>query len=107
MSKTKLNYVVDMLSLLAFLAVGLSGIALLLVPGGRGAGQNLILGVPRAGWIELHDWAGISLMLGVCLHFLLHWKWVVCTTGNLLRDLAPRATGAECPAAFEADQQLL
>ena len=104
MSKTKINYTVDMLSLLAFLAVGVSGILLLLVPGGRGASQNLILGFPRAGWVELHDWAGISLMLGVSLHFLLHWKWVVCTTGNLLRDIAPRAAGAECPATLEAEQ---
>lgn len=104
MSKTKINYIVDMLSLLAFLAVGLSGIVLLLVPGGRGASQNLILGIPRAGWIELHDWAGISLMLGVCLHFILHWKWVVCTTGNLLRSLVPQTDGAECPASLEAGQ---
>lgn len=104
MSKTKINYAVDMLSLLAFLAVGLSGIALLLVPGGRGAGQNLILGIPRAGWIELHDWAGISLMLGVGLHFILHCRWVVCTTGNLLRSLAPQVDGTECPASLEADQ---
>lgn len=104
MSKPKINYVVDVLILIAFMMVGLSGILLLLVPGGRGASQYLILGIPRAGWIELHDWAGISMMIGVFLHFVLHWKWVVCMTRNMLHVITPRAADVECPVVLEANR---
>ncbi len=104
MSKPKINYVVDVLILFAFLAVSLTGILLLLVSGGRGTSHYFILGVPRAGWIELHDWAGVSMMIGVFLHFVLHWKWVVCMTGNMLRVIAPKAADVECPVILEANR---
>ena len=104
MSKPKINYMVDMLILIAFLLTGLSGIVLLLIPGGRGLSQYVVLGIPRAGWVELHDWAGISTMIGVFLHFVLHWKWLVCMTGNIFSGLRPGAADQQCPVAIEMNQ---
>ena len=104
MSKTKTNYLVDILILAAFLLTGLSGIILLLVPGGRGLSQYVVLGITRAGWVELHDWAGISTMIGVFLHFVLHWKWLVCMTGNIFRGLWPKTAEQQCPVTIEMNQ---
>jgi len=96
-SKSKVNYIVDMGTLIAFLAVGLSGVLLLLASGSHGASQDWILSIPRNGWVELHDWAGISMMLGVFLHFVLHWKWLVCMTANMLPATGSKAFQAERP----------
>ena len=104
MSKTKTNYLVDILILAAFLLTGLSGIILLLVPGGRGLSQYVLLGITRAGWVELHDWAGISTMIGVFLHFVLHWKWLVCMTRNIFRGLWPKTAEQQCPVTIEMNQ---
>ena len=105
MSKVKTNYIVDIVIMIAFLLTGISGVVLLLVPGGRGLSQYVVLGLPRAGWVELHDWAGIGTMIGVFLHFVLHWKWFVCVTRTSFSGLRPRAAEAQCPVTAEMNPQ--
>ena len=104
MSKTKINYFVDILILGAFLLTGLSGIILLMLPGERGLSQYVILGITRAGWVGLHDWAGIGMIIGVFLHFVLHWKWLVYMTRNIFRGLWPTTAEQRCPVAVKMDQ---
>jgi hypothetical protein len=105
MSKAKVNYWVDLLILVAFGLAGLSGIVLLLIPGGRGATQSIAMGLPRAAWIELHDWTGIASMLGVFLHFVLHWSWLTCMTRHVLRGALPKSGApVACPTMIETNQ---
>ena len=36
----------------------------------------------RAGWLEVHKWTGLTLFLGVVVHLVLHWGWLVRMTRN-------------------------
>jgi hypothetical protein len=52
--------------------------------GGRGGaespGQEEFLTVTRSGWIDIHDWAGVALLVIIGLHVVLHWRWIVRVT---------------------------
>jgi len=83
-SKAKLNFVVDAIILLAFLAAAVSGIVLLNVPhggfqGGRNPnfGQTVLL-LSRDGWNDVHIWGGLAMIAGTVVHLALHWRWIVC-----------------------------
>jgi hypothetical protein len=38
---------------------------------------------PRYTWIDIHNWAGLILLVIVLFHIILHWDWVVETTKRL------------------------
>jgi hypothetical protein len=38
----------------------------------------------RVFWVDLHKWGGLALGIGVLIHVLLHWKWMVRMTRRLL-----------------------
>jgi hypothetical protein len=51
--------------------------------GSRGAerpGQEEFLTVTRSDWIDIHDWAGVALLVIIGLHVVLHWRWIVQVT---------------------------
>ena len=83
-SKAKLNFVVDAMILLAFLAAAVSGIVLLTVPhGGFQGGRNpnfeqTVLSLSRDGWNDVHIWGGLAMIAGIVVHLALHWRWIVC-----------------------------
>ena len=104
MSKAKMNYLVDILILISFLLTAVSGIILLLVPGASGLSRTVVLGISRAGWVELHDWAGIGMTIGVVLHFFLHWKWIVYMTKNIFSGGRSAQTQRACPVTIETEQ---
>jgi cytochrome b subunit of formate dehydrogenase len=103
-SKAKINYFVDVVIGISFLAAAFSGLALFFAgSGGYQGGRNPrvaqeILGLSRLLWKDLHDWSGMVMLAGVFLHLVLHWKWIVCMTRNIFRkpsrssrSLRPRA----------------
>ncbi len=61
-----------MLLLGAFQAV--SGLILFLSPKGRGAGNLLILGLPKHTWVSYHTYAGFAIIAVAVLHFSLNWR---------------------------------
>ncbi|HUW95270.1 MAG TPA: DUF4405 domain-containing protein [Anaerolineae bacterium] len=83
-SKAKLNFVVDAMILIAFLAATVSGIVLLTVPhGGYQGGRNpdfgrVVLFLTREGWNDLHVWGSLAMIGGIVIHLVLHWRWIVC-----------------------------
>jgi hypothetical protein len=83
-TKTKLNFVVDAMILVAFLAAAVSGVMLLTVPhGGFQGGRNpnwgqAVLFLSRDGWNDVHVWGGLAMIAGIVVHLALHWRWVVC-----------------------------
>jgi len=34
----------------------------------------------RVVWVEIHKWVGLGLTVGVILHVVLHWEWLVQMT---------------------------
>ena len=76
---------------LLFLLEAFSGFVLwLAVSGGDGfrggrsgaesASQEEFLTVTRSDWIDIHDWAGVALLVIIGLHVVLHWRWIVQVT---------------------------
>lgn len=91
MKKARLNYVLDGLIGLAFVACTVSGLVFLAAgSGGYQGGRNpsfqtAILGITRWTWSDVHTWAGLVVVAGVAIHLLLHWRWIVSMTKGMLR----------------------
>lgn len=86
MRKNTLNFVVDLLTLLAILAmVGTGLIMYYVLPAGSG-GRGLVLwGLGRHDWGDIHFWASAALGGLLILHLALHWAWVCGTVRRLTR----------------------
>ena len=106
-SKAKVNLIIDAIIGIAFLVEAVSGfvLAIVLPHGGYQGGRNGIYGqtfvISRDAWLSLHDWFAIIMTLGVLVHLVLHWRWIVCMVRKLWREAFPRlepALGEECPA---------
>lgn len=95
--KAKICYLVDLFLFLAGLACALSGFVLM--AGGEGGyrgGRNIassqtLLGLERHGWETLHEASGIALVAGVLVHVLLHWRWLIYMTANILKPKTKEA----------------
>jgi hypothetical protein len=90
-TRAALLYYTAVSALLLFLVEVFSGFVLWLAisggdgfQGGRGAaerpGQEDFLSITRSDWIDIHDWAGVALLVIIGLHVLLHWRWIVQVT---------------------------
>jgi hypothetical protein len=83
-SKAKLNFVVDAMILIAFLAATVSGVVLLTIPhAGYQGGRNPDFGravffLTRESWNDLHVWGSVAMIAGIIVHLALHWRWIVC-----------------------------
>jgi hypothetical protein len=79
---SRLNYLVDLVLLLAFVMVMLSGILI-------SRSVLAVLGIQIAAspsWRFLHSTSANLVLLMVALHFALHWKWVVNSCKRYLVD---------------------
>ncbi|WP_082092970.1 DUF4405 domain-containing protein [Methanosarcina siciliae] len=74
MSRTKINYVVDLALLGQFVLVGYSG--LLLFIDGHGTSHF---------WKFIHEKVGILMLVFFIAHFVLHWGWLVLNTKKCFR----------------------
>lgn len=83
LNKAKLNFFVDAIILVAFIAVALASVILVAMPhegfrGGRNpAYYETVLFLTRSDWNDIHVWAGLALMVGIVVHVVLHWRWIV------------------------------
>jgi len=90
MNRTKLNYGLDVASLLVLLVLFQTGFIMkYLLPPGSGHGPDggpgmTILGWNRHGWGNFHWRLAVSLAGLMILHVALHWRWVVRTTAAFL-----------------------
>jgi hypothetical protein len=100
-NKAKLNYWLDAVIGLAFLISGVTGLAFLLMgSGGYQGGRNpnfqtALLGVSRDAWSDLHTLTSIVMIVGVLVHLVFHWRWIVCMTKKALPTLPRRAIQEE------------
>ncbi len=93
MNKVKMNYLLDVVIGLAFLLSAATGIAFLFLgsggyQGGRNPGfQTVWLGLSREVWSDLHTLGGLVMIAGIGAHLILHWKWIVSVTKQMLPKL--------------------
>lgn len=84
LGKSKLNFAVDLMILVAFLAATISGLVLLtMTHGGFRGGRNpdfyrTVLFLTRDSWNDVHVWSSLGLIAGIAIHLVLHWRWIVC-----------------------------
>lgn len=106
MSKTKLNYLLDVVIAFAFILSALTGVVFLFAgsggyQGGRNPGfRTEILGIDRSIWSGLHTWVSLVMIAGVLIHLVLHWNWVLCMTRRMFREYrraAPTREQEACP----------
>ena len=90
-TRAALLYYTAVSAFLLFLLEAFSGFALWVAvsggdgfQGGRGQtehpGQEDFLTITRGDWIDIHDWAGVALLVIIGLHMVLHWRWIVQVT---------------------------
>ncbi len=71
------NYWLDVVIALLAAVVGLSAFLLWVVlPQGYFAARLV--------WLDIHKWSGLLLSVGVLLHVLLHWRWLLRMTQRIL-----------------------
>ena len=54
--------------------------------GGRFASKEF-WSISRDTWTTMHDWAAVALIVIVLVHIIMHWKWVVTVTRQMLRSM--------------------
>lgn len=95
MRKGAVLYSIAVSAFVAFLLEVFSGFVLWLAleggdgfRGGRGGSQppggDEFLAVTRNQWIDIHDWAGVALLVIVGLHVVLHWRWILTMSRRAL-----------------------
>jgi len=90
--KTRFNFWLDITILTAFLVTAISGLLLWLVlPHGPGTKFVIFIGLTRQTWIDIHDWAGLAVLIGAGTHIALHWKWISCVADRFFKRLARQA----------------
>ena len=93
MKKWVFSYILFALLLILGFIQAVSGFLLwLVIPGGhRGFGIQISDQITgdflwsRFTWIEIHDWAAFALVIVVIAHIVIHWRWILDTTGRILR----------------------
>ena len=87
MKEAQRNYYVDTVIGIAFLVAAVSALVFLVPIDWIDFSSSMtptILGVDFGVWQTLHKWGGIVMLIGVVVHQLLHWKWIVAMTKKVL-----------------------
>ena len=87
--RSTLNFLVDVLTLLAIFVMIATGLVIRFVlppgTGGRhGEGGLLLWAWGRHDWGDVHFWASVALGVLLVLHVALHWAWVCTIVHRLL-----------------------
>lgn len=92
MNKPRTNYGLDLVIFVTFVATAGSGLLLWsVVPGGRQSQAVTFLGGTHHDWADLHLIAGISMLVGVAVHLMMHWDWITCAARRVFGKLARQA----------------
>ncbi|MBN1573356.1 MAG: DUF4405 domain-containing protein [Deltaproteobacteria bacterium] len=83
MKRTKINFWVDTLIFINFVGAIFTGVLLHRFP--PELKENLIFGVNRYDWGDLHWMLCLSLILLCAIHLVLHWGWININFNKYLR----------------------
>lgn len=88
MNRTRLNFIVDAVTLVGFVFLVGTGFLLRwsLPPGSGGlhshAGGTVksVWGLTRHEWGDIHFWISVTVLVLLAFHVVLHWRWIVAVT---------------------------
>lgn len=85
MHKPRINYIVDVLMAISFAITAITGLVIFffLPSGVQRGGYQEFLGIAKIFWSQIHDYAGIILILAGIIHILLHWQWIIVMTREI------------------------
>jgi hypothetical protein len=81
MDKNKIKYVVDIVQLICFITVFITGI--IKFPGFLEYFQISSRSIPMNQIKLIHDWSGIIMGILILTHFILNWKWITIMTKRI------------------------
>jgi len=73
---TKLNYWIDILSLITFSPTAVTSIAFFF---------NINTGIQRYTLIMIHDWFGMAFIVLMLIHLVLHFNWLTAMTKSFFK----------------------
>lgn len=90
--ETRNRWWVDLFLLSSAIISALSGIYFLFLPtggykGGTNPFYNIQIIFTRTTWEDLHDWAGIVMIVVAALHIPLHWSWFVNIARRMVKEI--------------------
>jgi hypothetical protein len=89
LGKNKFNFWLDITIFIVFIVTAITGLMLwLLIPSGQGSGWLTFWGLTRRQWVDVHNWVGLVMLLGVIIHLALHWRWINCILDRFWGKLA-------------------
>jgi hypothetical protein len=90
-SRGRWNLTLNLIVAISFILTAFSGVYFLFIPGGQWVAHPMIL-FTQTTWDLIHTWAGIVLIAAAVVHFVIHWRWVVKVTHNLIGTVTPTGT---------------
>jgi hypothetical protein len=92
MSRSTLNFVLDLASFLVLLGLTITGLVMkyILPPGTGGVGRNLhggsgsgvqaqeLWSMTRHEWGSIHFYLAVVFVVLMIIHIVLHWTWIKC-----------------------------
>ena len=92
MRRSAVNLLIDVISLLVFLAMIWTGCLMhYVLPAGGGRGHTLTLwGMNRHEYSKLHFYLALTMVALIIVHLWLHWPWICSTMSNLLGAPRPK-----------------
>src|SRR5690606_34127107 len=79
------NFVIDTGALVSFLVLASTGILMYLVLP-AGSGRNMVWGLTRHEWGEIHFWVSMFFLAIMGIHLILHWNWITCMVKSRILD---------------------
>jgi hypothetical protein len=89
MERARLNYWIDVVLLVAFIIVTVSGFVLkfAFVSAQPGVGRGILfLGTSKIAWLPWHTLSGIAMTVLVFVHLVLHFNWIKVMTKTLFKS---------------------
>lgn len=89
---TKFNFWLDVTIFTAFVVTAITGLLLwLMLPAGPGSSSVIFMGFTKRTWLDIHDWAGLAMLIAAGTHIALHAKWISCVAERYFKKLARQA----------------
>lgn len=87
MDKQKAKYIVDLVTLVSFAVVAITGLLIFFfLSSGEGKGiHSTLLGYGRHDWGAIHNFAGIVMTIGAFLHVIFYWNVFATKTKNFFK----------------------
>jgi len=77
MKRTNLNFIIDIVAFIGFVALTTTGVLLrYILPPGSGH-YSTIWSLNRHEWGDIHFWISMVFFLVLTFHLVLHWNWIV------------------------------